>query len=190
MALSFEDLGMTKEEMQERIVAQLCDQLLTGVSYDEDDGKHTVDSRFRAKLDTAIQKRIDDAINSMADKYVLPHVTANLENFVIQTTNQWGEKRGEPVTFTEYLVQRADAYMSEKVNYKGESKGQGDSYSWKAEQTRITHLVERHLHYSIETAMKNALSVATSSIATGLAETCKLKMEEITKGMKVAVKIG
>lgn len=187
MALSFEDLGMTKEEMQERVIEQLCDQLLSSVVCDDEDGERSVNSRFRAKLDTAIQQRIDDAINSMADKYVLPHVTANLEHYVIQTTNQWGEKRAEPVTFTEYLVQRADAYMSEKVNYEGKPKGT-DSYSWTGTQTRITHLVEKHLHYSIETAMKNALSVATSSIATGLAETCKTKLKEITDGLQVAVK--
>jgi hypothetical protein len=78
--------------------------------------------------------------------------------------------------------------MQEKVNYEGKGKNEAGSYSWNGTQTRITHMVHQHLHCSIETAMKQALQIATNGIASGLQETVKTKLSEVSQKLKVEVK--
>lgn len=182
--LSLEALGFTKEELQNRVIERLCSNVLHGKGYDEEGNEFDQESAFARKLEQKVKEQIDVTINTLAQKHVLPNVHAYLENLCLQKTNEWGEKAAKKVTFVEYLTQRAEAYMMEMVNYEGKPKGT-DSYSWTGTQTRITHLVHQHLHYSIEQAMKNALAVANSSISTGIQETVKKKLAEISVALTV-----
>jgi hypothetical protein len=188
MSLDIESLGFTKEELQERVIDRICKDLLQSIEYDEDGGEYPTSSQFKDAIDRRVKERIEENINAIAEKHVLPNVSNYIENLSLQETTKWGEKRGEPVTFLEYLAQRAEAYMQEKVSYDGKSKGEAGGYSWSGTQTRLTYLVEKHLHYSIETAMKNALAIANSAIATGIQETVKLKLAEVSQALKVNVK--
>ena len=189
MSLNLETLGFTKEELQERVVERICEQLLSGVGYDPDsDMEFTTASQFHRELDERIKARIDETINAIADREVLPNVAAYIENLTLQETNQWGESKGKSVTFVEYLVQRAQAYMQEQVDWHGKPKGT-DGYSWTGKQTRITHLIHEHLHHSIETAMKDSMRIATGEIARGLHETTRQKLNEIAAGLNVQVQI-
>ena len=52
------------------------------------------------------------------------HVTAYVESFCLTETNKWGKKTGKSMTFTEYLVQRAELYLTEKVDLRGKAKGE------------------------------------------------------------------
>jgi hypothetical protein len=49
-------------------------------------------------------------------------------------------------------------------------------------------MIDKHLHFSIESAMKSAVSNANSAIVGGLEETVKIKLAEIAKSLKVTVK--
>lgn len=189
MAIDLESLGFTKEELQERAIARIVDAVMTDRVYDHDDDcEYERHSQFREDLKKRVKARIDEKVDELAQKFVLPNVSQYIETLTLQTTNQWGEKKAEPLTFVEYLVQRAEAYMTEKVSYDGKSKGESGGYSWTGTQTRITYLVHQHLHYSIETAMKDALKVATGAIAKGINETARLKLSEIAESLKVDVK--
>jgi len=189
MSLDIESLGFTKEELQERVIARICETLLSSVEYDPDDGnEYPIASKFKNAIDDRIKKQVNETINQIAEKSVLPNVSAYIEQMTIQQTNGYGESRGTPATFIEYLTARAEAYMQERVDFKGKSKEESGGYSWSGTQTRITYLVHEHLHYSIETAMKGALKIANSAIATGIQETVKLKLAEITEKLKVEVK--
>lgn len=189
MSLDLETLGFTKEELQERVVERICEQVLSGVGYDPDsDAEFTTASQFHRELDKRIKEQINTTINAIAEREVLPNVSAYIESLTLQETNSWGEKRGESVSFTEYLVQRAQAYMREEVNYQGKSKAEADGYSWSgSKQTRVTHLIHEHLQHSIATAMKDALTVATGEIARGIHETARHKLNEIAANLKVQV---
>lgn len=188
MELNLETLGFTKDELQERVIDRISETLLTGMEYDpENDTEYPVASRFQQAIKKRIEQQVNETINAIAEKHVLPNVSKYVEELTIQQTNQYGEKRGESVTFIEYLTQRAKDYMQEKVDFKGKSKTEDGGYNWSGTQTRITHLVHQHLHYSIETAMKDALKVATGEIAKGIHETARLKLNEIAATMKVNV---
>ncbi|WP_342049918.1 MULTISPECIES: hypothetical protein [unclassified Cupriavidus] len=189
MSIDLQALGFTKEELQDRAVERIVEMVMTDRVYDPDrDYEVERHSQFREDLKKRVKQRIDQKIDELAQCFVLPNVAEYIENLTLQQTNQWGEKEGEPITFIEYLVKRAQAYMQEEVNHDGKAKAECDHYSWHgAKQTRITFLIERHLHHSIETAMKDSLKVATGEIARGLHETTRIKLNEIAASMKVAV---
>lgn len=187
MNIDLQALGFTQEELQERVVERICEQLLTSIDYDPDSSdEYPVASRFQQAVEDMVKKRVDETINAIAERYLLPNVGKYIEDLTLQQTNQWGEKKGEPVTFIEYLVQRGKAYMQEEVDSNGKSKAESSSW-YGSKQTRITYLIHHHLHYSIETAMKNALNVATGEIAKGIHETARHKLNEIAAAMKVSV---
>ena len=188
MSFDIESLGFTKEELQERVIDRIVDSVMTSHSYDPDsDRDFKIESQFGRDLQKRIAQQINDTINALAEKHVLPNVASYIENLTLQQTNAWGEKQGTPGTFVEYLTKRAEEYMQEKVSHEGKSKSEANGYSWSGTQTRITFLIEKHLHYSIESAMKDALKVATGEVAKGIHETARLKLNEIAAGMKVSV---
>lgn len=182
-------LGLTTDELTNRLIDKCVEQLLTGVSFDEEGDEWRSKSTLAHKLDERIKQHIDAAVATLADKHVLPKVSEYIEGLTLQTTNQWGEKRGQSVSFIEYLTVRADAYMREEVNYDGKSKAEtGDNYGFKVSGTRVASLINKHLNYSIESAMKAALANANSSIALGLEGAVKVALQNATNALKVSVK--
>lgn len=189
--MDLSELGFTKEDLQERVIERLCDQLLSGTLIDDEGQPYREDSQFKKKLDKAIIAHIDGSIAKLAETHILPKLDSLIENLTLQQTNDWGEKVGKPVTFIEYLAQRADAYMREEVDYNGRSRDEaqrrGDGYYWKASGTRVAVLIKSHLHYSIESAMKQALATANQSIVGGLEGAVKVALQNVQD--KLAVKV-
>lgn len=187
MSINLEELGISKEEVQDRVIDRICDQLLSSRVWNpESEEEYSQSSQFHREITKRVEERVKDNITAIAEKHLMPNVDSFIEGLILQQTNQWGEKVGQPVTFIEYLTQRAEAYMQEMVSFDGKPRGQ-DAYNWKGTQTRLTHLVNSHLHYSIETAMKEALKIANSAIATGIQETVKTKLAEISASLKISV---
>lgn len=185
---TLEALGITPAELIDRIVAKATEELLTNEAYDEDGdpaGRRATD--IARRVEKNIQAHVDAKIQALADQHVLPNVSAYIEGLTLQETNRWGERTGQKLTFIEYLVQRADAYMREEVNYEGRSKAESSGCSWNKSGTRVAFMVNKHLHYSIETAMKQALTHANSTISKGLEEAVKIALANATAGLKVSV---
>jgi hypothetical protein len=187
--ITLESLGLTQEELQERVVDKICRDLLESELLDEDGEPTGTDSPLARKLQAAIKKRIDHGVAKLAEKHVLPNVDKYLETIIFEETNCWGERQGKKkLTLREYLVQRADAYLREDVNYEGKAKNEANGYSWSKSQTRLTHLVHQHLHFTIEQSMKEAIGNINKVIVPALMETTKTKLEEIVKTLQVSVK--
>jgi hypothetical protein len=186
---ALEALGFTREEVADRVVAAAVAQLMRQVRIGEDgEEAGEMPSEFARRLNLQVQSRIDEAIAAIVAKHILPNAQSYVESVTLQATNKWGEARGKPVSFLEYLTQRAEAYMTEEVDHSGKPKGT-DSFGWRGRQTRIAHMVHEHLHYHIERAMKEALTVANSAIARGIEETVKLKLAEVVAGIKAKVEV-
>jgi hypothetical protein len=183
-------LGITAEELQERVVKRICDLLIHGDDNDEEDNLH-----FNDKLQTLIKKKVDEKVGELAEKFVLSKVGEQIENLILQKTNQWGEPKGnkltfqwgEPkgnkLTFVEYIIHRVDEYMREQVNYEGNPKS-NNSWNWKPVQSRITYVLDKYLRSKIDTAMKQATEGANSKIVEGIKETAILKLQEIAEDLK------
>jgi hypothetical protein len=188
MALDLNELGLTQEDLQQRVVDRLCDRLLSREMAGEEGDIYLGDSNLKHLLDKAIQQRIDAAMNAVADKYILPNATQRIESLMLQETNQWGEKKGQPLSFTEYLIKRADAYMQEKVNYEGKSKDEANGYSWDGKQTRLTYIMHRHIQHHIGIAMKEMLGGGLEQLGKALEQTCQLQMRDLTHKVMESIK--
>lgn len=187
--LTIEALGITREEAAERVIQKLADQMLYDEEYDEDGNAFRGHSSFVTEVNKAIKERINAEVAKLGDTEIGPRIAGLIDGVVLQETNAWGEKAGKPVTFREYLVQRAEAYMTEQVNYEGKSKAESrDTYSFSAKTTRVAYMVDKHLHYQIHSAIEAALKNANSTIAKGLHEATRIALNEVLAGLKVEVK--
>jgi len=186
MKFDIESLGFTKGELQQRVIDQIVEQIMHKPEEDEEGGTFLRRSEFRQALDKQIKAHIDGTVARLAGQHVLPNVSQYIENLTLTETNGWGEKVKEPVTFIQYLIHRAETYLTEKVDCSGKDKADG-GYNWSGKQTRITYLIHAHLHYSIETAMKKAVEETNKVIVGGIQETVKIKLAEIAQKMKVTV---
>lgn len=184
-------LGLSREELAERLVAKLADDLMQAEGYDDEGEPYSHRSQFAAGLQKAVHEVVDARVAAIAEEHVVPQVAELIANVVLQKTNQWGERIPDSpaMTFVEYIVSRADAYMAEQVDREGKPKP-ADAYNWKAEQTRACWLIDRHLSSAIATSMKAALVAADNAIAAGVADTVKAKLAEIATSLKVAVTSG
>ena len=184
-----EQLGISTEELKDRVVDQLVEKLSTYETYDEDGNEHQVASSFRRQLDKEIERRIHEKVEQIGAEHVLPKLTDMLENFCLQKTNEWGEKKGEALSFTEYLVKAAHEYMTEQVDFAGKSKSEDRFGSWRGNTTRVAYMIDRHLQYSIEVAMQQALKHANESIVEGINKAVQIRLKEIVGGIKATVMV-
>lgn len=184
--ISLEELGMTKEELQDRVVERLCEELLNETIFDEFGDQDKRASTLRTKFDALIKQKIDAGLNAICEKHILPNAESHLENMVIQVTNSFGEKKGEPKTLMEYAVARCERWMMAEVDYKGEEKS-NQSWNYKPEHSRLAWMIDKYLHSQIEKGIKEAMKDPIASIGKALGETAKIKLMEVAKNLKVNV---
>jgi len=187
MEFTCEQLGISKEELQNRVVEGICEKILYSKVYDED-GEWDDNSEINKQLQKAIAKRINENVSAIGEKHILPRIDSMIEGLVLQKTNQWGEKVGAPKTFVEYMVDRAENFIREPVNHLGKTKEQDTYSSWSQSGTRIEYLINSHLQYSITVAVKNMLNDANKNITEGMEAAIKIKLGELQKRLKISAK--
>jgi hypothetical protein len=186
MSSVLNEFGFTKQEIEEKVVSKIADDLMSEYVYDPETGVDAKDTHLAIKFHEIIRKHVERQLNKLAEEYIVPNVRTLIESVCLQATNQWGEKIGEQKTFIEYLTESANNYLSQPVDYQGKPV-ERNRYN-QNEQTRLVHLVNQHLHYSIESAMKDAVDQVKKSIGPALEQTCKIKLNEIVGKLKVEVK--
>jgi hypothetical protein len=189
-----EVLGMTQEEIQERVIDRMVEQIMTEETsyYDEDTGKsykETRQSQMERQLRKLVQSRIDAQVTAVADEHLAPRIREIIESTKLQETTKWGEKKGEPLTFIEYLVTRAEVYLKEQVNERGETRADRD-YNWNGVQTRLAFLVHSDLHKAIQSAVSDAIGNAHKLFATSLQDMVNAQLTEIAGKIKLSVQAG
>ncbi len=182
MSMDFSALGLTKEDIVERIVDKAVAELFGG-DYVEN---------ITFNVEQAIQARVDEearkVVDKIGDEIVAPKVEAFIEGLSFQETSGWGEPKTPPKSWREMLVERAENYLVEKVDMNGKTQKQ-ESYNWRAHTTRIAYLVEKHIQFEIERAMKAALADANSKIAGGFVSAVKMSLAEILAKLKIEAKV-
>ncbi len=172
--ITLESVGITRDDVLERVSEIISGNMLN-------------DRRFTSEIDKCIEGHINDAVNNIALQHVIPSLTEMIENYKLQQTSMWGEKVGEPRTFTQYLVDLANSWMTETVDYAGKPKGR-DGYAWTGKGTRVAHMIHEHLYHNIDNAMKIAMADLNKTVAEGIAATVKIQLQEVLKRLKVEVK--
>lgn len=106
-------IGLTQEELQDRVVNRIVGIVMYSHSADDEGREHVLESRFRQQIQDHATAAIDKAVTAIGDKFIVPAMKEFVETFTIQETNKWGDKIGQKLTFTEYLVKRAEEYSQE-----------------------------------------------------------------------------
>lgn len=185
--IALDDIGLTKEELQDRVIETICDRLLEESSIDEWESESRVPSGFRNRLESRIQEQVIARLDAMCAQHLNGSALGKIEEMVIQLTNSYGEKIGKPMTLIEFATKRCEDFMMESVDHTGKTKGQSDSYGWKATDSRLAWLIDRHLKLKIEEGVKAAMVDPVQSIGRALAETAKIKLKEIADKLRVEV---
>lgn len=188
MEFTCEQIGLNKDELQERVIEGIVERMLTKyVSYSdgEDDFENTC---LKQKLDKQIMDRIDSEVERVANEHLQPITEELIRNYQLQETNNWGEAKGEPVSFTEYLAERAHKFMSEPVSHDGRTKAEG-GYGWTAKSTRMTNAIEKYLHAHIQNAMKISIGDAQKTLNTAIMETVKASLADVSRKVKTNVSV-
>ena len=179
------ELGFSEDDILQRVVDAIADRVLLGELSEDYDGDMVAESSsFARKLKDKIHERIDEAVENLAEKHTLPNINEYLENLTIQSTNQWGERKGESLTLIEYLTKKAEGYLTEDVNHQGKSKKE-DNYNWRASNTRVGHLINKKIHFQIESAIEGALKELNNGIAEGLDGVVKIQLQNVLDNLKV-----
>lgn len=181
-------LGLDPKEIEVKVIERIADRILEGYSFDDEGEEFTRDSSFKRKLDQRVAEIIDAKIKALADEHIAPNISTLIDGLTLQKTNQWGERIGAKVTFIEYLTQRAEAYLTEEVDYNGKTRKE-DSFSWSKFGTRLAFMVDQHLAFQIKSAMETAYQNANATIVGGLKKAMEVSLENIKSSLKVTTEV-
>ena len=144
---------------------------------------------FRNQLEERVLEKVNEAIDNIAAQHVMPNMETFIEQFCLKATNEWGDAKGDSLTFTEYLVERATVWVTENVNRAGESRTHygRERSGWSPATTRIAHMIDSHLKNHIDKAMAGALGDFHSTLCEGLTEAVRISLTNVLERVKVDV---
>ena len=185
---TLKSLGIDPETLGERIVEQAVESLLHNRGFDEDgEPAGTYASDFKRRIEAKIQEAVDAKIEALAAEHVVPKVGEMIENANMQQTSTYGEPKGEPMTFLEFIAARAEAYMSEPVNLQCESKRETKAYEWRAEGPRLTVLMRMYIRETLEKHARAAVTDVNKVIAENIKKSALDAITDAAVKLKVSV---
>lgn len=190
---TLEALGISKEELAERIIESAVGQLLSSTGFDpETDEEKRYESRFKREVEARVQKAVDAKIAALAEVHVLPRVGEMIEAADMRKTNRYGEPKSPSMTFKEYIAHRADVYMTEDVDYHGNSKADLEAknestYNWRCCGPRLTVLMRNYIRDSLEKQAKAAITDVNKVIAKNIEKAARDAISAAAASLKVSV---
>jgi hypothetical protein len=189
MDFNLEQLGITKDELADRVVDSIANRLLYREVANEDGNMVSgLESAFSHQLEERLLKAIGEAVNALAEKHVVPALVDRVEELDFQPQSRYGEPKGEPITYKEYLAGRADTWLTQTVDHDGNEKGDYHFRDQSKKTTRAAFLVNQYFSRTVEKALKEAVGAANEKIAEGLEKAVAMKIREIAAGLKVDIK--
>ena len=154
---TLEMIGLTQEQLTERVIAGLVDKLAERNVKDEDDRytrtlREACQSRLSSLVDAAVAKIADERLQGMCDKLV--------SGKLLQPTNEWGDDRGKAFPLSEYITKQSHDYLFTKVNSRGESSG----YQDKA-KTRLEWLLDNSISATVKQIVEEKMGDAGNLLA-------------------------
>lgn len=186
---TLEALGVSTEELSERIVDKAVSALLYSTGYNpETDAEVTYENKFKREIEANIQQTVDAKIAAIAAEHILPRVGEMIESANMVKTNKWGEAKSPPMSFKEYIALRAEAYMSEDVNSNGKSKDETEEpHNWRSCGPRLTVLMKNYIKDSMETAAKDAVNDINKVIAKNIEKAATDAISATVANLKVSI---
>lgn len=181
-------VGLTQEDLQNRIVSQICDQLLSSMQSGEDGEESYVGrSPLYTQLNAEIKKQIDVAVERAGKEFIEPRVNEMIKSTTIQLTNKYGEKQGSPKTFVEYVADLAEQYMNERVDADGKSIT--NSYGMgRTEQTRAMFLIDKYMGLTLKNAIEQFITDGNSKMAKAFQDLVNDRLKNLDVSVSVKTK--
>ncbi len=184
-----EALGISPEELGNRVVDQCVYELLNSTGFNPDTEEETrYESRFKREIEARIKSAVDEKIAAIAAAHLVPRVGEMIEKADMRQTSIYGEPKGPPMTFKEYIAHRAEAYMSEDVNYNGKSKAEdGNDFNWRSNGPRLTVLMRNYIRETLEKHAKSAITDVNKVIAKNIDKAARDAITAAASSLKVSV---
>ena len=117
-----------------------------------------------------------------------------IESADMRLTSRYGEPKGDPMTFKEYIASRAETYMSEDVDYNGTSKDElaakgSSTYDFRSSGPRLTVLMKLYIKDTLEKSAKAAINDVNKVIAKNIEQAAKDAITSCAASLKVAATI-
>lgn len=188
---TLEALGVSTEDLAERIVEQAVHALLYSTGFNpETEEETTYENKFKREIEKKIQQNVDQKIAAIAEEHILHRVGEMIEKADMRKTNRYGEAQSPSMTFKEYIAHRAEVYMSEDVNLQGQSKSEvGDSYNWRSQGPRLSVLMKSYIKDSMDAAAKSAVNDINKVIANNIEKAAKDAIASAASAIKVSVSV-
>jgi len=187
MEITLDSLGISRDELISRLVNELT-RKFTGsiITYDEvNEEKLNKDSLIAEAFKKSVKETLDSAVEGYFNIWIHPSITKYLEDFTVTETNKWGEAKSEPVKFKEYIIKRAESFLTEPVNREGKTRKEYSGYDFKPTGSRLEHFIIDKYTRSLHGALEVALSALNKEIAGGLEGCVKNKIAEVTQRFKL-----
>ena len=185
---TLEALGISPEDLGNRIVDQCVEALLNSTGFNPDTEEETrYESRFKREIEARIQKAVDEKIATLAAVHLIPKVGEMIEMADMRKTNAYGEAKTPSMTFKEYIAHRAEEYMSEAVNIRGLSKAEDGSYQWQSAGPRLTVLMRNYIRETLEKHAKAAITDVNKAIAKNIETAARDAITAAASALKVEV---
>ena len=190
---TLESLGINPETLGDRIVDQAVEVLLRTTGFNPDTEEETsYESRFKKEIEKRVQKSVDEKIAALAQVHLVPRVGELIEQADMRQTNRYGEPQTPSLTFKEYIAHRAETYMTEEVDYHGNSKADlraknESDYNWRSCGPRLTVLMKVYIQDTMEKAAKAAVNDVNKVIAQNIAKAAQTAIAQASASLKVAV---
>ena len=192
---TLESLGINPETLGDRIVDQAVEALLSATGFDPDSEQETrYESKFKKAIEARIQKAVDEKIGALAAVHLVPRVGELIEKADMRKTNRYGEPQSPSMTFKEYIAHRAESYMTEEVDYFGNSKADLEAknestYNWRSCGQRLTVLMKMYIKDSMEKAAKAAVTDVNAVIAKNIEKAAKDAIASAASAIKVGISV-
>ena len=190
---TLEALGVSAEDLAERIIDQAVHALLYSTGFNPDTEEEvTYENKFKKAIESKIQQTVDTKIAAIASEHILPRVGEMIEKADMRKTNRYGEPQTPSMTFKEYIAHRAESYMTEEVNYFGESKADLEAknestYNWSSSGPRLSVLMKLYIKDSMEKAAKTAVTDVNAVIAKNIEKAAKDAIASTLANLKVRI---
>lgn len=190
MNIDLAAIGLTQDELQDRVVNALVEGIMTSRTQDEDGYDVRITSRFQQTALYKILNRVDEQIDKLVAPVISPAVDKYVEELRIPFTNQYGQPQREPETLLEYTMRSVGEYLYTGVNWQGktaEQRRKSGETNWASgsnETNRITFMIDQKLQAFMEQATKEALKSINEQITGGLAAAVKHELNKINAKLK------
>jgi hypothetical protein len=187
---TLETLGISQEDLRQRLVRRLAEELLASEGYDEwntEPTDATLAARVPRQLTDGLRKSVKDAIAAeiarLGDAYAKPLVWQIMEAG-IQPTNQYGEPKGDRMTVTELIADAARQYMETRVDRDGKVS------SYRGGMIRLDWVVNEAVRKHVASKIEESIQDPKSTLAEALTDAVRRVLATFLADAKVSIVPG